>query len=300
LRHLILVLTAILFHCALAQSAAQSAGLTEVSDARAAYETLPSEVSREQLMSVLSAYQGKASVETVSAYMALLTSDVISGDSGKIAQTAIAATRHFEPIAALIPQQYLKARYLKAEAQFKRSQSAEALIDMAHVEGAAKAYRTSDLRRPDWAKSLYWQAQAWRMTMQAYALEQKRGYPDTNEVNAILKSYEVELDRVPSETDSRLPELPVCDGRLIQSPKLRPPRRNVYPEIGAAVILRFGQDAAGRVIDPEVLASVPSNEFDESLLETVAKWKFRPAKRKQVDVTCRLSRTNVVMPVIFR
>ena len=66
-----------------------------------------------------------------------------------------------------------------------------------------------------------------------------------------------------------------------------------------AVIMEFDLDASGEVINPRVLASVPEGVFDEKSTRVVGKWKFRPEQKRDVGVSCRLERTNVVVPLAF-
>ena len=57
----------------------------------------------------------------------------------------------------------------------------------------------------------------------------------------------------------------------------------VYPEsavpqcVSGTVMVLIGIDERGRVVDPEVLESIP--EFDEAALDCVRNWRFTPAER---------------------
>ncbi|MEL7541911.1 MAG: energy transducer TonB, partial [Pseudomonadota bacterium] len=85
----------------------------------------------------------------------------------------------------------------------------------------------------------------------------------------------------------------------VQSPKLRYPAKSKDKGMVGAVILGFDFASDGKIINPKVLAAVPSNEFDQELLETVSKWRYRPQKKKDVGVSCKLERSNVVNSFVF-
>lgn len=44
------------------------------------------------------------------------------------------------------------------------------------------------------------------------------------------------------------------------------------------VLVRYAVDADGRVRDPVVVAAEPAGLFDAAALQTVAAWRFRPAR----------------------
>jgi periplasmic protein TonB len=55
------------------------------------------------------------------------------------------------------------------------------------------------------------------------------------------------------------------------------------PEARAAgtegyVIVRYDVDAEGRVINPRVVQAEPAGVFDAAAIETVASWRFQPAR----------------------
>lgn len=300
MRLFIIVVTLLAVSGQINKPMAQDLGIEEIAAAQIAYQNAPSDSTRAALITALASLHGAPTVNSVQAHMILMMDDTISGNLDQITESASAAIAHFEPAADLIPQPYYQARLIAAEARFKATQPADALLEMAHVEGFAKTYRTSDRRRPDWAKALYWRAHAWRLAMQAHFSEQRGDYPDAADIDTILSRYHLDHEIIAPRPAAPVPDLPLCDGRIVQSPKLRPPSRAVRSNLATAVILRFDQNADGEVANAEILASVPNEQFGETLLETVVKWRYRPEKRKQVGLTCRLTRSKIVMPIIFQ
>lgn len=283
-------------------ASAQDSDLSDLLSAQTAFESAPSEATRERLLSSLADYSGPPSVQTVNAYMRLISSDSADGDTEKMRESALAASVHFEPVKTIIPQQFAEASYVAAVAYFNDDPTPEAMLEMAHVEGFAKAYRDSLGEHPDWANNLGWKADAWGMAMEAYFESARKRSPSDAEILAILANYPVEQDAATLAGEDELggTALPQCSGRMIQRPKMRYPTGKAMRGMYGAVILGFELDSEGRVINPEILASIPVEEFDERSLETVGKWRFKPENADQVGVSCRLERSNVVQPLIFQ
>ncbi|MCR9079318.1 MAG: energy transducer TonB [Hyphomonadaceae bacterium] len=280
---------------------AQELDVTDIVTANDAFSAARSKTTRDALMGALSDYSGDATVESVNAYVTLLLHDGTGESSEDLYQSATAATAHFEPVADIIPKQYLEARLLAAIAQFNINQVPEAMIEMAHVEGRARAYEDEIGERPDWAKTLEWKADAWGMAMDAYFDSAREDHPDESEIQAILAGYNADVASRNARADRSLDErgLPFCAGRMIQRPKMRYPAGYANRGRFGAVILELDLDSEGQVINPRVRASVPEGVFDEKSLRVVGKWKFKPDDRRAVGVSCRLERANLVQPLTF-
>ena len=55
------------------------------------------------------------------------------------------------------------------------------------------------------------------------------------------------------------------------------PSQALYAGIEGFVAIRFDVNEEGRVVDPEIIFSVPSGVFDESSLNAVSRWRYEPA-----------------------
>ena len=293
-------ISAIVFACLLSFGSAATAQESDISAVLAAKDSFADERSdktRTDLLAALADYSGPPAVETVNAYMTLISSDSSAGDTEKMRESALAASAHFEPVKDIIPQQYAETKFVAAVAYFNDDPAPEAMLEMAHVEGFTKAYRDSLGEQPAWASKLKWKADAWGMAMEAYFDSARKRSPSDAEINAILATYPVPQDAADESTDGALPQ---CSGRMIQRPKMKYPTGKAMRGMYGAVILGFELDPDGRVVNPEILASVPIEEFDERSLQTVGKWRFKPDDPDQVGISCRLERSNVVQPLIFQ
>ena len=276
---------------------AQKADMSRVVAAQKSFADGHSDATRAGLLGALDDYAGPPTVETVNAYMGLVSSDSASGDAAKMRESALAAAAHFEPVKDIIPQQFAEARYVAAVAYFNDDPEPDAMLEMAHVEGFTKAYRDSLGERPDWAINLRWKADAWGMAMEAYFESARKKPPYKAEINAILATYPIPKGTTDTASDDLLPQ---CSGRMIQRPKMRYPSGKAMRGMYGAVILGFELDPEGRVVNPEILASIPIEEFDAKSLQTIGKWRFKPDDPDQVGISCRLERSNVVQPLIFQ
>lgn len=280
----------------------QANDIGDVLAAQEAFSAAPSSETRDSLLSALADYSGPPAVETVNAYLALIISDSASENVENMRESGLAAAAHFEPVKDIIPQQFIEAKYVAAVAYFNDDPSPNAMIEMAHVEGFAKAFRDGLGEHPDWADDLRWKADAWGMAMEAYFISSRKRYPSEADIDAVLANYPIPADTAASndEDDEVENKLPQCEGRMIQRPKMRYPSGKAMRGMFGAVILGFELDQDGNVVDPKILASVPIEEFDERSLETVGKWRFKPDDSDQVGVSCRVERSKVVQPLIFQ
>ncbi|MEO0607696.1 MAG: TonB family protein [Pseudomonadota bacterium] len=268
--------------------------------AQQAFTASETKATRRALLDALDAYDGETTVETVQAYLAVLVSDTGSGDYTKIRESGLATATHLEPVSDILPRQYVEAKYVAAAAYFNGRQHPNAMLEMAQVEGFSAQFLDATGEQPDWADKLRWQADAWGLAMRAYFQSAYKRHPSDADIDAILASYGVNTDAeaarlAPGDTTG----LPHCPGRLIQRPRMRYPTGGVRRGLYGSVILRFAFGPEGGVVDPEILASVPEETFDERALSAVQKWRFKPDKASDVGSTCALERTNVVLPVVF-
>ncbi|MEM7328632.1 MAG: energy transducer TonB [Pseudomonadota bacterium] len=280
---------------------AQEFDITEIATAQAAYDEDPTDAHRETLLDALARYRGEATVETVNAHLVVMANDSITGEPATLRESAHAAAMHLAPVAEIVPRQYVDSGFVAAVALFNSRQDPSAMTEMAAVEGFARHHRATDGTRPDWATDLQWKSTAWRLAMEAYLKRVDEDHPSDRELDAIVDSYDDPGQPAASASQAVSDEnaLPRCPGRMRQTPKLKYPSGRTQRGVVGAVILEFEFDPDGNVINPKVLASVPENEFDEKSLRVVTQWSFRPQKRRDVGVKCRLERTDVVQPLIF-
>lgn len=280
---------------------AQEYDITAIVAAQDAYLENNTKATRSALLDALVDYPGEPTVETVKAHLALMVNDTTAGESKDMLESATAARDHLEPVSNLLPKQYAEARYISAVATFNENAEADAMSEMAHVEGFTNSQRDESGEQPDWARDLKWKAAAWGMAIDAYFESSNKRHPDESDIQQILASYGADEASVNAVAAQSIDDngLPFCSGRMIQKPKMRYPAGKAMRGMYGAVILGLEFDPAGNVVNPRVLASVPFEEFDDRSLRTVGKWKFKPNDASQVNVTCRLQRTDVVQPLVF-
>lgn len=291
-----------LYFCLAPGAVAQERNIAEIVTAQDAYILNITESTREALSKSLAAYENSPTVETVNAHLILMANDIAAGDYQQMLESAMAARDHIEPVSNLLPKQYAEARYIAAVAGFSGDLDGGAMLEMAHVAGFTRSFRDETGEHPKWAQDLKWKSEAWRMAMDAYFETDRKRHPEDEEIDQILASYGVDAASTnASETQSNDQKgLPACSGRMIQRPKVRYPAGKAMRGRFGAVILGLEFDAAGNVINPYVLASVPFEEFDENSMRTVGQWRFKPNDPKQVGITCRLHRTGVIQPLVFQ
>jgi protein TonB len=91
---------------------------------------------------------------------------------------------------------------------------------------------------------------------------------------------------VAKATPSSRPPGPPARPRYVQAADLVPVARTAprYPErarrrrLEGRVLVEFRVDERGRVRDPRIVESRPPGVFDDTVLRTVARWRFRPQK----------------------
>lgn len=288
----------------IAPSAAQDndAALNAIEAAYSAYETKPDKTTRKALLEALDIYDGAPNTTTVSAHLRVMVDDTYAAKPRELFKSATMAREHLEPIANVLPQQYIEARYVAAVAHFNDRQKSAAMLELAHVQGLANQINSDGDEYLEWATSLRYKSEAWRMAMEAYFQSKGERFPSDQEINTILSTYKADPATVNAAADSDETtegQLPFCDGELKQRPKMRYPAGKAMRGMYGALLLELNFDETGQVVDPIVRASVPFEGFSEKALKTVSKWKYVAEDKKAVGVSCRLSRGNVILPMLF-
>ena len=283
------------------EASAQELDVTEIVEAHEAYTARDSYRNRNRLLAALEAYQDDAAIETVQAYRAILANDVESGRFSRIRESALATAAHLEPVSDILPKLHIEAKFFAAIALFNGRQDSDAIIEMAHVQGLAQSIVAEAGSRPDWASDFRWKAEAWRMAMEAYFMSTNARYPSELKVQSVLDEYP--YSEQPASEDGACIQaeetLPRCPAKMGQKPKLRYSAKQAFKGMYGAVILGFETDADGRVVNPRVLASIPSEEFDQRSLDVIGQWRLEAENPEDVGVKCRLNNSNVVQPLTF-
>jgi len=144
---------------------ATEAGLTSIENAYSAYEAKADKVTRKALLEALDAYNGEPNTTTVNAHLRVMVDDTYAAKPRELYESATMAREHLESIANVLPQQYIEARYVAAVAHFNYRQKSAAMLELAHVQGLAKRVNSALDEDLEWATSLRYKSEAWRMAM---------------------------------------------------------------------------------------------------------------------------------------
>ena len=88
-----------------------------------------------------------------------------------------------------------------------------------------------------------------------------------------------------------------CKGQFIRPPRSSYPGKAAFRGQVGAVIIGY-EFVDGRVSNAEVLASVPFEGFEDQVVNTVSKCRWKRAEA-QPEEPCRMSRDNVVQSFVF-
>lgn len=86
-----------------------------------------------------------------------------------------------------------------------------------------------------------------------------------------------------------------------QRPRVIKQEQPTYPlvarrrSLSGKVTVKFLVDRSGRVVKPKVLDAHPKGIFEQSVLESIARWQFKPGRYQGKEVA-----TWVVLPIQFR
>jgi len=281
-------------------ASAQEDDLSGILAAQQDYERKPNPKNRQTLLSSLEQYSGPPKNETVTAYMIILANDGKTGRYSIVRESALATAEHLEPVASILPRQYLEARFIAATALFNEDQTPSAMLEMAHVQGLAGQQRDSTGGRPDWAYNLKNDAETWRLAMDAYySTNDLTDVPTLDAARLVADYRSASAPIFRPETAGESVKLPFCSGEFVQKPEMKYRQKKANKGMFGALLVRFEFDSSGAVINPEVLSSVPANNFDDDVLRTIRKWKFRAASDQNPGETCRIERSNLIQRFSF-
>lgn len=239
---------------------------------------------------------------SISAFEARYLRDIQNGKPWRVAKNAKEAATHIQPIADVLPQSYVNAALYGAISDFNHTQSVDALRDVTHLRGWLGRYRRSaEGPAKAWSSREQDRTHAWGLSMNAWFISSGEGDGlSDRQVDAILAEYETEVPETSLDTDdvSGDDRLPFCEGQLEMKPALRYPDNQIDRGLFGAVIANYDFEE-GKIVNLVISASVPEEGFKEEASETVSKWRWVPNEGQVPEENCRLSRENVVLPLVF-
>lgn len=270
---------------------------------------------RKRLDAALAASVDKApSLVSLTAFQQRYFEDVRKSDWGRVEDSAGETARHLEPVREQVTEAWISARFYAIVAAFSRRRNKDQHEAMVHLEGELYqmyyGHEGGKEAAPDWLKSIYWRASAWRAAMSAYFASTEGGRPGSRiggrsglsdeDVDELLAGYmeTTDLTRGAADASDEDDGPPLCEGELIKEPELSYPGSAAFRGQVGAVIASY-KFAEGRVTDVEVLASVPYGGFEDEVVETISQWRWEAAEAQPVN-PCSMSYDNIVQTFVFR
>ena len=130
-----------------------------------------------------------------------------------------------------------------------------------------------------------------------YTSTGNRGLSD-QEIDEILASYKTDERAAETDDTDDIDVLPFCTGRFNMKPRLRYKSGQIQRGFFGAIIAKFDIED-GKVVNAVINASVPEERFEAQALETISKWVWQPDEGQVPNNNCRLSRTDVILPIVF-
>ena len=239
------------------------------------------------------------SILTVNAFEARYQKDIQGGNQRRASKSAKDAVSHMQPIADIIPQSYVNAAFAAAISAFNDDQDVDAMRDMTHLRGwLFQYYATAEGPIKEWSEKLGNHAHAWGLAMGAwYTSTGNRGLSE-QEIDEILATYKTDERAAETDDTDDSDALPFCTGRLNMKPRLRYKSGQVQRGFFGAIIAKFDIED-GKVVNAVITASVPEERFEAQALETISKWVWQPDENQVPNNNCRLSGTNIILPMVF-
>jgi hypothetical protein len=258
---------------------------------------------RSVLRDALVARAGAPGVDMTSAlsWEVLYVADWNAADwSNSIADAAAAATFFSRERAMLVYQR--KAEMHSAASLFigNRSRITQGRNDLYNavgdvhdrIVGDLDAAGSQALRNQLWP--LKWKAEAWAIAVESFinsSYQQVGSNISTRlEPRPLLVPKQGQFPEEPSS-------LPVCAGSF-EGARLVYPESKAFEGVGS-MVAHLETDAAGKVVDVEVLAAVPDENFVSNVTKTMMTWTFKPAAGVAPG-SCRLNSNNRFYKVSFR
>ncbi|MEM9937473.1 MAG: energy transducer TonB [Pseudomonadota bacterium] len=222
----------------------------------------------------------------------------------RAALTAEQAAEHFEPVKAVIGQQWSNARTAAIASAFNDEPELDHLFAFASLERelneihSAHHEANGDAPHAAWLDTSRYTAQAWRLASEAYFKS------TSHKASSEARSLEQQVEAIVSyeNTDlqpSEMTGLPLCEGEFRMRPSLSYPSRAARRGQFGAVIMQLSL-ADGKVSSIEPLASVPADGFKDQATKTVSKWTWRTdVPKTDIGVACRMDKENIILPLIF-
>ncbi len=280
--------------------------ISRVLFAAADYQVSDGDGKLEALRSALSARQEMGGFDMISVlgWELLYNSSMSAGDFTNAETDARRAMEYFKRMPAMTVARAHSASITATSAEFlkQRGRITQGRNDiysaMATTHDAVvadiNAAQSESLRAQLWPSK--WRAEAWSYAIASY-LQSTYDQIGSN-INSGVKERALARPRfAPVAEDEATSSLPVCAGEF-SGRSMKYPSVKAFTGLVGSVIARVETAADGRVTKVEILASVPSKGFEDSVRETLETWTYKPARGVERNA-CRLNSRNHLYKVMF-
>ncbi|MAK60197.1 MAG: hypothetical protein CMK09_04400 [Ponticaulis sp.] len=270
---------------------------------------------RKDLKNALSDVRGKdPSFLSLRADLVLMNDFYSRGDWSETNEIARESVAQLANVKSSVPEGYYSAREYRATTGLLRGKTQNAQSDLYRLHAELKQqmsrYYAEGIAPPEWLVRVYWRVEAWRLGLdvyfEAYSTRGSLGSYRAGEgsekplnktaISAIADEYPlVAGGGIPGDNldDPR----PICEGEWVRGKEIRYPGFEAFEAIVGAIVVRLELDEDGKVLSPEVLATVPGGGFDDEVINAVSTWRY--ARTDDSAPGCRLKQNNVIWRVTF-
>lgn len=238
---------------------------------------------------------------TVSAFHNRYINDLSEGRARMAQKTAAAAATHMEQAKDQLGQLWSGAELAVHTTHFNEKQSPDALIGIAELYAELKLmFHVAPSPAPEWLRNRYYETNAWWAAMYAYFRSEDTSSWARRRAQKIVDDAITDDNHTHMEGDTTHAEdrIRSCPGNLNRPPSPKYPQAALNEGYVGAVIVAFDVNEEGR-IDARVAASVPSDKFDEAVLESMERLKWNWEEPSPDAPPCRKEVKNVIQPFEF-
>ncbi len=245
------------------------------------------------------------------AFFPLYANQAARNNFDDAARVAAMAVEHLRPVRSSVPEFYYHALEAHATTLYLHEKSLESHDAMFRWNAEMIQMESMIARedQPEWLRSNYWRSEAWAYAARAF-IESTVGYDDrvVSGFDRVETPSEAEIDEIYAEypraeravenSDDVETGLPHCDGDLVMPHDISFPSDLAFRGLVGSAFARFRFNDTGQVMDAEIIAAVPPEVFDDTILTDAHTWYFQIAEGVDPS-TCRLNHENVILPVSF-
>ena len=239
------------------------------------------------------------SLLSIMAFQDRYVDDLISGDEDEAIKSAGAAAAHFYPVREQIFSHWANARISELASRFNEDREEDVIIGMAELHSELRLRRHLVDEGPQWLTDLYYLTYAWHHAVDAYLQSIGRHKDLREQAQTIIDDAITDDNHDHVEGSSpHDKEINRCEGNFTRGPRPSYPDSEALKGYVGAVIVVFEVDASGAK-NYRIGASVPSDRFDDAVLKSLRKLKWKWEDPAPGEPACVKVREEVSWPFQF-